>query len=71
MVSVAIVVLSGLTVSDDQLTLSSSDRNHGIDRFNTGLQRLINTFSLTSSPGAGLSTSTGDLCCRNRACAVD
>ena len=31
--------LSCLTVADDQLTLSASDRNHGIDRLETGLQR--------------------------------
>ena len=31
--------LSSLAVTDDQLTLSASDRNHGIDRLQTGLKR--------------------------------
>ena len=33
--------LAGLTVSDDQLTLSPSDRNHGVDGLDAGLQRLV------------------------------
>ncbi len=33
--------LSGLTVTDHELTLSTSDGNHCIDRFETGLQRLF------------------------------
>ena len=32
--------LSRLTVSDNQLTLSTANRNHGINCFDTGLQRL-------------------------------
>ena len=32
--------LSSLSVTDDQLTLSASYRNHGIDRLEPGLQRL-------------------------------
>ena len=31
--------LTGLTVSDNQLTLSTADRNHGIDSLQSGLQR--------------------------------
>ena len=33
--------LSGLAVSDDQFALSASDRDHRIDSFDTGLQRLV------------------------------
>src|SRR5438445_13312966 len=34
--------LTGLTVSDDELALSAADRDHRIDCFDTGLQRLAN-----------------------------
>src|SRR5579871_1763682 len=33
--------LSGLPVANDQLALAAADRNHGIDRFDAGLQRLF------------------------------
>ena len=33
--------LSRLTVTDDQLTLSATDRYHGIHGFQSGLQRLV------------------------------
>src|SRR5690606_35183751 len=32
--------LTGLTVADHQLTLTAADRNHRINGFDTGLQRL-------------------------------
>src|SRR5690606_30263291 len=32
--------LTGLTVTDDQLPLTTTDRGHGVDRRDTGLQRL-------------------------------
>ena len=32
--------LAGLTVPDNQLTLTTTDRNHGVDRLDAGLQRL-------------------------------
>ena len=32
--------LTCLAVADDQLTLTAANRHHGIDRFDTGLQRL-------------------------------
>lgn len=44
--------LAGLTVTDDQLTLAATDGNHGIDRLEAGLDRLVdrlarqNTMSL-------------------------
>ena len=34
-----------LTVTDNQLTLSPSHRNHGIDSLDTGLKRCVNTLS--------------------------
>ena len=37
--------LTCLPVADDQLSLSPSDRNHGVDRLNARLQRRINPFS--------------------------
>ena len=39
MVSEASVGLTGLAVADDQLTLTAADRDHGVDRLDTGLQR--------------------------------
>ena len=38
--------LSGLAVSDDQLTLSAANREHGIDCQNTGFHRCIHGFTL-------------------------
>ena len=37
---------TGLTVADDQLTLSTADRKHGINRQNSGLQRNSDGFTL-------------------------
>ena len=34
-----------LTITNDQLTLSSANRGHGINRFCTGITGLMNTFS--------------------------
>src|SRR5579875_227416 len=34
--------LAGLPVADDELTLAAPDRNHGVDRLDSGLQRLLN-----------------------------
>src|SRR5262249_12845574 len=33
--------LARLAVADDQLTLSAADRNHGVDGFDSGLQRFL------------------------------
>ena len=41
--------LTGLSVADDQLTLSASDRCHGIDRRDTGLQRFTDRRSLDNT----------------------
>ena len=37
--------LTSLAITDDQLTLASSDRNHSIDSLNAGLQRSIHSFN--------------------------
>ena len=37
--------LAGLTVTNDQFTLATTDRNHRVDRFETGLHRLVNRFT--------------------------
>ena len=41
--------LTGLTVSDDQLTLSSSDRHHGVNCLDTCLKRGIYALSVDNS----------------------
>ena len=33
--------LAGLAVADDQLALAAADRDHGVDRLDAGLQRLV------------------------------
>src|SRR6187200_499385 len=33
--------LAGLAIADDQLALSTADRDHGVDSLDTGLQRLF------------------------------
>ena len=33
--------LAGASVADDQLALASADRDHGVDRLDAGLQRLL------------------------------
>ena len=38
--------LTGLTVADDQLTLSTTDREHRVDGEDTGLQRLIDRLTI-------------------------
>ena len=40
---------SGLAVADDQLTLSSADRDHGVDRLDTGLQRFFDRLPVADS----------------------
>ena len=41
--------LTNLTVTDDQLTLATTDRDHGIDGFQTGLDRLVNRLTLDNA----------------------
>src|SRR5207302_3308943 len=38
--------LSGLAVADDQLALPAADGNHGVDRFQSGLQRLLDRLAI-------------------------
>ncbi len=37
--------LTDLAVADDQLTLATADRGHGVDGFETGLYRLVHLFT--------------------------
>ena len=38
--------LACLTVADDQLTLASANRNHGVDGLDAGLQRLVHRLAV-------------------------
>src|SRR5690606_33384720 len=38
--------LSSLTVADDQLTLTTTDRNHGVDSLDTSLKRFVYRLSV-------------------------
>src|SRR3954453_3303549 len=38
--------LAGLTIADDQLALSAADGNHRVDRFESGLQRLLDRLAV-------------------------
>ena len=40
---------TSLTVTDNQLTLSSSNRNHGVNRLDTGLKGGVYGFSLNNT----------------------
>jgi hypothetical protein len=51
--------LSGLTVTNDQLTLTTSDGNHGVDRLETSLYGLLD--GLTGQDTGGLELSTAAL----------
>ena len=46
--------LARLPVADDQLALSASDREHGVDREDSGLERLRNALSHTNAGSLGL-----------------
>src|SRR6185369_4697257 len=43
--------LAGLTVADDQLALTAPDRNHGVDRLEAGLHRLMHRLTLDDAGG--------------------
>src|SRR5690606_6018190 len=51
--------LAGLAVADDQLTLSSADRNHGVDRLDAGLQRFLHRLAADHARGLHLDLSEG------------
>ena len=38
--------LAGLAVADDELALTAADRDHGVDRLDAGLHRLVNALAL-------------------------
>ena len=61
--------LSCLTVADDQLTLSTTDRNHGVNCLDTSLQRLVYGTSLTDPRCLGLYRAK--FFCVDRTCAVN
>ena len=46
--------LAGLAVADDQLTLAAADRDHGVDRFEAGLQRLLHRLAVDDAGGKAL-----------------
>ena len=41
--------LTGLTVADDQLALTTADRNHGVDGQDAGLHRLVNGLTMNNA----------------------
>ena len=45
-VSIADGGFAGLAVADDQLTLAATDRRHGVDGLDAGLQRLMNRLTV-------------------------
>ena len=48
--------LSGLTITNDQLTLTTTNRDHGVDGFETGLYRLVDRSSRKNTRSLDLST---------------
>ena len=61
--------LAGLAVTDDQLALTAADRDHGVDRLDTGLQRLVDVGALDHARSDALDRAA--LVGRDRALAVD
>lgn len=49
MVSMPISRLTSTTVADDQFALAAADRNHGVNGFQTCLQRYINWLSVSNA----------------------
>src|SRR3989338_4883602 len=52
---------TGLTVTDDKFTLTTSDRNKSVNRFNTGCHRFMNRLT-SHNPWSFLFNKT-DFCC--------
>ena len=46
--------LAGLPVADDQLSLTAADRNHGVDRLDAGLKRLLDRSPVHNAGGKPL-----------------
>jgi hypothetical protein len=61
--------LTGLTITDDKLTLATTDRHHGVDGFETGLHRLVD--GTTGQDTRGLDLGTDPLSGLDRAFAID
>ena len=61
--------LTSLTVTDDQLTLSSTNGNHGINCLDACLQRLVYALSLTDARSRALNCPV--LACFYRSCTVN
>ena len=61
--------LSGLTITDDKLTLSTADRHHGVDSLETCLYGLVD--GLAGKNTRSLELSTALLLCVERTLAVD
>src|SRR5690606_19315125 len=61
--------LTGAAVADDQLTLATADRRHGVDRLDAGLQRLLHGLPLDDR--GGLQFEGAQLLVLDRALAVE
>src|SRR5207249_1830688 len=61
--------LAGLAVADDQLALAAADRNHGIDRLDASLQRLLH--GLAVDHARRLELDVAKLVRADRALAID
>ena len=48
--------LSGLTITNDQLTLATANGDHGVDRLETGLDRLVDRLAGKNAGGLDLGT---------------
>ena len=51
--------LAGLAVADDQFTLATADRHHGVDRLETGLHRLMDRFTGNDAGGFDFDLTVG------------
>jgi hypothetical protein len=50
--------LSGLTIANDQFTLATANRHHGVDRFKASLDRLVDGSSRENTGGFELGTAS-------------
>lgn len=50
--------LSGLTITNDQLTLTTTDRHHGVDRLEASLDWLVDRLTRKDTGGLDLSTTS-------------
>ena len=61
--------LAGAAVADDQLSLSSANRNHGVDRLDSGLERLVHW--LADDDSGRLRVNLAGVCGVDRALVVE